>query len=86
MAKGHKKIVGMYCYKGYGCKSRFCEFCCNGDKYEEIEIEDEKMNKYKMAISTIGDALNSMYNNVGEAPPMDEVFDSMYLLRELVGE
>lgn len=43
MAKGHKKIVGSYCYKGNGCKSRFCEFCCNGDKYEEIEIEDEKI-------------------------------------------
>ena len=40
MAKGHKKIAGSYCYKGNGCKSRFCEFCCNGDKYEEIEIED----------------------------------------------
>lgn len=43
MAKGHKKIVGSYCYKGNGCTSRFCEFCCNGDKYEEIEIEDEKI-------------------------------------------
>lgn len=41
MAKGHKKIAGTYCYKGYGCKSRFCEFCCNGDKYEEIEVEDD---------------------------------------------
>lgn len=44
------------------------------------------MNKYKMAISAIGDALNSMYNNVGEAPHMDDVFDSMYLLRELVSK
>lgn len=42
MAKGHKKIAGSYCYKGNGCTNRFCEFCCNGDKYEEIEIEDEK--------------------------------------------
>lgn len=44
MAKGHKKISGSYCYKGNGCTSRFCEFCCNGDKYEEIqdkEIKDE---------------------------------------------
>lgn len=40
MAKGHKKIAGSYCYKGNGCTSRFCEFCCNGDKYEEIEYED----------------------------------------------
>lgn len=48
MAKGHKKIVGTYCY---GCKNRFCEFCCNGDKYEEVEheeveheeVEDEKV-------------------------------------------
>ena len=40
MAKGHKKIAGSYCYKDYGCKSRFCEFCCNGDKYEEIEHEE----------------------------------------------
>lgn len=43
MAKGHKKIAGSYCYKGNGCTSRFCEFCCNGDKYEEIEIEDEEI-------------------------------------------
>lgn len=46
MAKGHKNIAGSYCYKDYGCKSRFCEFCCNGDKYEEIEheeVEDEKV-------------------------------------------
>lgn len=40
MAKGHKKIAGSYCYKGNGCKGRFCEFCCKGDKYEEIEIEE----------------------------------------------
>lgn len=46
MAKGHKKIAGSYCYKDYGCKSRFCEFCCNGDKYEEVEheeVEDEEI-------------------------------------------
>lgn len=43
MAKGHKKIAGSYCYKGNGCKSRFCEFCCNGDKYEEIEDEHENL-------------------------------------------
>ena len=43
MAKGHKKIAGSYCYKGNGCTSRFCEFCCNGDKYEEIKIEDEEI-------------------------------------------
>lgn len=43
MAKGHKKIAGSYCYKGNGCTSRFCEFCSNGDKYEEIEIEDEEI-------------------------------------------
>lgn len=46
MAKGHKKIVGAYCYKGNGCKSRFCEFCCNGDKYEEIEDESYLENQY----------------------------------------
>lgn len=39
MAKGHKKIAGTYCYKGNGCTSRFCEFCCNGDKYEEAKDE-----------------------------------------------
>lgn len=41
MAKGHKKIAGSYCYKGNGCTNRFCEFCCNGDKYEEIKHECE---------------------------------------------
>lgn len=46
MAKGHKKIVGSYCYKGNGCTSRFCEFCCNGDKYEEIEDESYLENQY----------------------------------------
>lgn len=46
MAKGHKKIVGSYCYKGNGCTSRFCEFCCNGDKYEEIEDEPYLENQY----------------------------------------
>lgn len=46
MAKGHKKIVGSYCYKGNGCKSRFCEFCCNGDKYEEIEDKEIKDESY----------------------------------------
>lgn len=48
MAKGHKKIVGTYCY---GCKNRFCEFCCNGDKYEEIEheeVEDEEVEDEKV--------------------------------------
>lgn len=46
MAKGHKKIVGSYCYKGNGCTSRFCEFCCNGDKYEEIEDKEIKDESY----------------------------------------
>lgn len=46
MAKGHQKIVGSYCYKGNGCTSRFCEFCCNGDKYEEIEDESYLENQY----------------------------------------
>lgn len=38
MAKGHKKIAGTYCY---GCKSRFCEFCCNGNKYESYDTSKE---------------------------------------------
>lgn len=42
MAKGHKKIFGTYCYKGNGCTNRFCEFCCDGDKYEEIKPQDEE--------------------------------------------
>lgn len=42
MAKGHKKIAGTYCY---GCTNRFCEFCCNGDKYEEIEDESYDSSK-----------------------------------------
>lgn len=46
MAKGHKKIAGSYCYKGNGCTSRFCEFCCNGDKYEEIEDKEIKDESY----------------------------------------
>lgn len=46
MAKGHKKITGMYCYKGNGCTSRFCEFCGNGDKYEEIVYEKTE-NEYE---------------------------------------
>lgn len=46
MAKGHKKITGMYCYKGNGCTSRFCEFCSNGDKYEEIEDKEIKGESY----------------------------------------
>lgn len=46
MANGHKKITGMYCYKGNGCKSRFCEFCSNGDKYEEIEDKEIKDESY----------------------------------------
>lgn len=46
MAKGHQKIVGSYCYKGNGCTSRFCEFCCNGDKYEEIEDKSYLENQY----------------------------------------
>lgn len=46
MAKGHKKIAGSYCYKGNGCTSRFCEFCSNGDKYEEIEDKEIKDESY----------------------------------------
>lgn len=46
MAKEHKKIVGSYCYKGNGCTSRFCGFCCNGDKYEEIEDKEIKDESY----------------------------------------
>lgn len=61
MAKGHKKIAGSYCYKGNGCKSRFCEFCCNGDKYEEIEIEDEK---HKLLDSIVDKYRDPMTENV----------------------
>lgn len=46
MAKGHKKIAGSYCYKGNGCTGRFCEFCSNGDKYEEIEDKEIKDESY----------------------------------------
>lgn len=46
MEKGHKKIAGSYCYKGNGCTSRFCEFCSNGDKYEEIEDKEIKDESY----------------------------------------
>ena len=46
MAKGHKKIAGSYCYKGNGCTCRFCEFCSNGDKYEEIEDKEIKDESY----------------------------------------
>lgn len=65
MAKGHQKIVGSYCYKGNGCTSRFCEFCCNGDKYEEIEDESYLENQYSTneAIKERIDGLIEMYQS-----------------------
>ncbi len=69
MAKGHKKIAGSYCYKGNGCTSRFCEFCCNGDKYEEIEHEYEDEN--------LGDKLVELYaEEIGNMAKDIEVLDT----------
>ena len=45
-----------------------------------------KMNEYQKALNTIGNALNYAYNNAGEEPPMNEIYDAMFSLRELVNK
>lgn len=75
MAKGHKKIVGSYCYKGNGCTSRFCEFCSNGDKYEEIEIEHEEIEVKKLLDSIVDEYRDSMTENAEYALHMQKLVD-----------
>ena len=77
MAKGHKKIAGSYCYKGNGCMSRFCEFCCNGDKYEEIKIEDEEIEDEE-----IEDGLGSIVDKYRD--PMTENAEYASYTKKLV--
>lgn len=87
MAKGHKKIVGSYCYKGNGCTSRFCEFCSNGDKYEEIVCEENE-NEYENLEDEVAqmdkqhkllDSIVDKYRN-----PMTETAEYALQMRKLV--
>lgn len=77
MAKGHKKIAGTYCY---GCTNRFCEFCCNGDKYEEIEDEsyDSSKESKRGLDEMIEERLDSLIDRYTEKIENDTELIRMY--------
>mgnify|MGYP000777587077 CR=1 FL=1 len=77
MAKGHKKIAGTYCY---GCTNRFCEFCCKGDKYEEIKAKyyDYSKESKRGLDEMIEERLDSLIDKYTEKIENDTELIRMY--------